>query len=159
MIDEGKIQHIVEGYLKGTDLFLVDLKVSSGNKVSVFLDGDKGVPISTCVDVSRHIESFFDRDKEDFELEVSSVGVNRPIELPRQFMKNISREITYEDEEGKKQRAKIVDADAEGVVLEKVLAKNKKKKKQISDDEMVHKMPYNLLTNVIVQVSFKKSEK
>jgi ribosome maturation factor RimP len=87
MIDKTKINQLIDEVLADSPLFLVDLKVSGRNQILVYLDGDNGVPISSCVQVSRHIESSLDREVEDFELEVSSIGVDKPLVMPRQFKK------------------------------------------------------------------------
>jgi ribosome maturation factor RimP len=158
MIDKSRITAIVEEHLKDSDLFLVEVKISGRNKIMVFLDGDKGVPISSCVDVSRHIESQLDRDVEDFELEVSSVGVDTPLTMPRQFVKNVGREIIYTDAEGKKVKAKLIEAGNDGITIEKEISKKKKKKKEEVEDP-VQKLAFNEVKEVKVQVSFKSSDK
>lgn len=158
MIDKTSIIAIVEEHLKESDLFLVEVKVSGRNKIMVFLDGDKGVPISSCIDLSRHIESQLNRDVEDFELEVSSVGVNTPLTMPRQFMKNVGRDIVYTDADGKKIKAKLLEAAHTGFTVEKEIPKKKKKKKEESEDP-VQKLTYNDVKDVKVQVSFKSSDK
>ena len=158
MIDKTSIIAIVEEHLKESDLFLVEVKVSGRNKIMVFLDGDKGVPISSCIDLSRHIESQLNRDVEDFELEVSSVGVNTPLTMPRQFMKNVGRDIVYTDADGKKINAKLLEAAHTGFTVEKEIPKKKKKKKEESEDP-VQKLTYNDVKDVKVQVSFKSSDK
>ncbi len=154
MIDKSKISQIVEEFLIDSPLFLVDLKVSGRNQILVFLDGDKGVPISSCVQVSRLIESSLDREVEDFELEVSSVGVDRPLVMPRQFIKNIGREIVFTDETEKKIKAKLIGADQNGITIEKEIPKKKKKDNTIPEDP-VQTLPYSAAKNVKVQVSFK----
>jgi len=158
MIDKASIVLIVEERLKDTDLFLVEVKVSARNKIMVFLDGDNGVPISSCIDVSRHIESKLDRDVQDFELEVSSVGVDTPLTLPRQYVKNIGRDIVYTDIEDKKVKAKLLEADDSGFTVEKKIPKKKKKIKEDAEGP-VQKLSYNDVKDVKVQVSFKSSEK
>ncbi|MBW6480807.1 MAG: ribosome assembly cofactor RimP [Bacteroidales bacterium] len=157
MIEKSRITAIVEEHLKDPDLFLVEVKVSGRNKIMVFLDGDKGVPISSCAEVSRHIESQLDRDVEDFELEVSSVGVDTPLTMPRQFVKNVGREIVYTDAEGKKVKAKLIEAGNNGITIEKEISKKKKKKEEAEDP--VQKLTYNEVKDVKVQVSFKSSDK
>lgn len=154
MIDKSKISQIVEEFLIDSPLFLVDLKVSGRNQILVFLDGDKGVPISSCVQVSRHIESSLDREVEDFELEVSSVGVDRPLVMPRQFIKNIGREIVFTDDAGKKIKAKLIGADQNGITIEKEIPKKKKKETLIQEDP-VQTLSYSAVKDVKVQVSFK----
>lgn len=158
MVDKNKISQLVENHLKDSSLFLVELKVSSGNQISVYLDGDEGVPISSCVEVSRLIEGTFDRDIEDYELEVSSVGVSRPLAVPRQFKKNTGRDIAFVNEEGAKIKGKLLEADEHGFTIEKELPKKKKKDKEPGEDP-VQTFPYNTAKEVKVQVSFKQKDK
>ncbi|MFN2394235.1 MAG: ribosome assembly cofactor RimP [Bacteroidales bacterium] len=159
MIDKAGIIAIVEEHLKDSDLFLVEVKVSGRNKIMVFLDGDEGVPISRCAEISRYIESQFDRDVEDFELEVSSVGVDTPLILPRQFKKNVGRDIVFNNAEGKKIKATLLEADDTGFLAEKEISKKKKKKQQEEDEEPRQRYSYNDVSDVKVQVSFKKPAK
>lgn len=155
MIEKQRIIDIVEEHLKDSDLFLIEVKVSGRNKIMIFLDGDNGVPISSCVQVSRHVESQFDRDVEDFELDVSSVGVDSALRMPRQFIKNIGREIAFEDSEGRKVKAKLLNAGDAGFTIEKQLPK--KKKKDAPQEDPVQTLSYEAAKDVKVQVSFKKS--
>lgn len=158
MINKAKIVEIVEEHIADSPLFLVEVKVSTGNQISVFLDGDEGVPISSCIEVSRLIESNLDREVEDFELEVSSVGVSRPLVLPRQFKKNIGRDIVFVNEDGKKIMARLLEADDNEITIEKELPKKKRKDKEPQEDPL-QKLPYSAVKDVKVQVSFKSKDK
>lgn len=80
-------------YLEGKEFFLVDIELKKGNLISVTVDGDKGISIDECVKISRLIESGLNRDEEDFELRVSSPGIDKPFKLVRQYRKYIDREI------------------------------------------------------------------
>lgn len=80
-------------YLEGKEFFLVDIELKKGNLISVTVDGDKGITIDECVKISRLIESGLNRDEEDFELRVSSPGIDKPFKLVRQYRKYIDREI------------------------------------------------------------------
>ena len=73
------------------DLFLIDFTVGSDNRIKVVLDGDKGINLKDCMDVSRAIEHNLDREEEDFSLEVTSAGATEPLQLPRQYKKNVGR--------------------------------------------------------------------
>lgn len=77
MIDKTLVENIVEELLGGKDLFLVEVKVSKDNCIEVFIDGDNGVKIQDCIDLSRGIEARFDRESEDFQLSVLSWGLGR----------------------------------------------------------------------------------
>ena len=133
MISESYIRQLVEEKLEGTEMFIVELSVSSNNRIVVEIDGMSGVTIDDCVAVSRQIESNLDREQEDFELQVSSAGIDKPLRDRRQFEKNIGREV------------KIImqdSAEIKGVVLEvgdslKVKLPASKKKKLPEREEAV----------------------
>lgn len=72
-------------------LFLIDLSIVSGNQIRVTIDGDTGVTVQDCMDVSRAIEHNLDREEQDFSLEVLSAGASEPLTMVRQYKKNIGR--------------------------------------------------------------------
>ena len=67
----------------------------------MIIDGDEGVTVNDCIEVSRKIEHNLDRDEEDFSLDVSSAGVSTPLSMPRQYRKNIGRKLAVTTSEGK----------------------------------------------------------
>ncbi|NCF75542.1 MAG: hypothetical protein GWO87_03600 [Xanthomonadaceae bacterium] len=93
MIEKKKIKNLVDEKLQNTEKFLVDIKIKSGNKILVFLDSDKSITIKDCADINRYIISKLDKEKEDFELRVSSAGLDKPFKLLRQYKKNIGKEV------------------------------------------------------------------
>lgn len=93
MIDKVKIGEIVAEVLGDGALFLVDVKVSRDNRIEVFIDGDEGVKIQDCIDLSRKVESQLDREEEDFELSVLSWGLGEPLKLKGQYVKNIGKKV------------------------------------------------------------------
>jgi len=109
---------MLEAHLKGTDKFLVEVLVKPGNRIYIFIDGDHGVTIDDCVKVSRFLESGFDREQEDFELNVSSAGADHPITMPRQYTKNIGRQLHIKQKEGNELKGKLLAADDKGITLE-----------------------------------------
>ena len=76
-----------------SSLFLVDFKMGGDNSIKVVLDGDEGVNLQDCMNISRAIEHNLDREEEDFSLEVTSAGATSPLRLPRQYNKNIGRKL------------------------------------------------------------------
>lgn len=133
MITEQQIRNLVETKLAETPNFIVDLSVKPGNKITVFLDSDDKVSIEDCVQVSRHIESNLNRDEEDFELQVSSAGMDQPLKLVRQYKKHIGKQIQTVTKDGKKTIGTLTAADDNGITIEEK-SKQKvegKKSKQI----------------------------
>ena len=99
------------------DLFLIDLKISAGDDITVILDGDNGVSLQDCLDASRAIEFNMDREEHDFSLQVMSAGLSEPLSTPRQFQKNIGREIEVMFENSDKIEGELAKVDEEKITL------------------------------------------
>ena len=82
---------VTEGLIEKPSIFLIDLTITDAFKIIVSLDGDNGVLLQDCIDVSRSIENNLDREEQDFSLEVASVGVGSPLKMVRQYKKNVGR--------------------------------------------------------------------
>lgn len=102
MIDKQKLTETIEGAIEGTDIFVVDVRVSPSNEIVVELDSPEGVDIDTCVRITRTIEEAFDRDVEDYELEVGSAGLTAPMRVQGQFLKNIGNPVEVLTRDGRK---------------------------------------------------------
>lgn len=102
MISKNTIIQIVENYLTDTAYYLVDVKITPDNRISIEIDSFDGVSLEFCAKLNRHIESQFDREVEDFELEVSSAGLTEPFKVVKQYEKNIGNEVETLTKTGKK---------------------------------------------------------
>jgi ribosome maturation factor RimP len=118
MISTKQINSLIEAGLKDTDIFHVETEVRKGNYIRVYIDSPGGVTIEECAKVSRIIESGLDRTIEDFELEVSSPGLNEPFRVLPQYLKNIGREVEVIRNDGIKFAGKLIRSDMHGIVLE-----------------------------------------
>ncbi len=137
MISKKYIEKLTQECLSGTDRFVVGMKISTDNSIKVFIDGDTGVTIKHCVELSRHIEGNLDREKEDFDLSVASAGADQPFAILRQYINNIDKLVQVIDIEGNKVRGILKKADKDGVeLLEEIKNKNKKIKK-VSYGDMI----------------------
>ena len=98
------------------DLFLIELKVSPDQSIKVTIDGDRGVNLQDCMDISRAVEHSLDREEFDFSLEVGSAGASAPLHLPRQYGHHIGRtlEVLYG---GTKTEGTLLAADASQITL------------------------------------------
>ena len=117
MIDKIKILELVNGALEGSDKFLVNLKITPDNRIFVDIDGDNGVNIDDCIELSRAVESQLDRDEEDFELNVGSAGADMPLKLPRQYRRHVGRELDVTTFDGEHITAELAATDDEGITL------------------------------------------
>ena len=118
MITIQQIREFVSGYFKETDLFEVEISVSAGNSITVLIDSMRGVNINDCVHLTRAIESAFDREVEDYELEVSSPGLSLPFKVWQQYIKNIGRTVEIVFKNGLKTTGKMVSAEDHVISLE-----------------------------------------
>lgn len=134
MIEAQKIREIAERFMEGSDLFIVDVKVSPANDVELTVDSDTSVSIDTCVELSRSIEAEFDREQEDFSLMVASAGVGQPLKVLRQYRKLIGKPVEVVLKDGVKILAELRDAAEDSITLaytEKVAVEGKKKKVEV----------------------------
>lgn len=155
MITKEKIEDLVEEKLKGSENYIVDIKVNPGNKIIVEIDNDKGIFIEDCIAVSRHLEQNLDREEEDFELQVSSPGLNQPFKIIRQYVKNIGRMVEVVTLDGEKTTGKLIGANDQEIKLEtEVKLKDEKTKKRKTVNKVIN-IAYNNIKETKVVISFK----
>lgn len=137
-----------------SDLFLIELKITDDSKILVTLDGDNGVNLQDCIDVSRAIEHNIDREELDFALEVASAGATSPLTLPRQFKKNLGRKLKVKTLSGDVIEAEITEASEENITLEWKAREPKKigKGKETVDKKVV--LPFHEIKEATVIISF-----
>ena len=102
MIEKNHIEKLVNEFIKGTGVFLVAVKVSSSNKITVLADTMKGITIDECVAIHRFLEKSLDRNTEDFEMQVSSPGLDMPFGVIEQYYKNEGKRVEVTDIDGEK---------------------------------------------------------
>lgn len=118
MIDKKLLENFIEEKLQGTDMFLVELKVTDGNSITVEIDSDSNVDIDKCAELSREIEAKLDRNIEDFELEVGSAGLTSPFKDLRQYKKHVGDEVEVLTSQGKKLKGVLTEAGEDGFAIE-----------------------------------------
>ena len=146
---EEQIRKIAEESVhENKDLFIVDVKVkgNSGNqKVLIFVDGDEGISIDQCSKISRQVASVMEEEdmmEGKYTLEVSSPGLDFPLTMHRQYVKNVGRELTVETLEGEKIEGELT------LVKDEVIELKIKGKEQAS-------LPFKEIKQSKVKVSFK----
>ena len=112
-----KVEQLIAEGIEGTDIYVVNLTVSSSNEINVLLDSDSGLSLADCRKVSRAIEFNLDREEEDFSLTVASAGIGEPLVL-RQYMKNVGRKVAVTLNDGEVIEAKMIAADDQSIELE-----------------------------------------
>lgn len=115
------------------DLFLVQVKMHSNGKLIILVDGDQGLSIKDCVAISRHVGFHLEEEnaiEQAYNLEVSSPGVDMPLQLGRQYVKNVGRSLGVKLKNGTKTEGKLLKADDLGICIAET-KKEKGKKAQI----------------------------
>ncbi|MFO7656786.1 MAG: ribosome assembly cofactor RimP [Bacteroidales bacterium] len=118
MITTGQIQSIINQKLEEDNIFLIELSVDSKNRIKVIIDTQEGISIAKCVEISRLIESNLDREQDDYDLEVTSPGIDRPLTLPFQFVKNLGRQLSVTTQSGLQVKGTLLFADNVKLELE-----------------------------------------
>jgi ribosome maturation factor RimP len=155
MITEKTIRALIDEKLEGSENYLVDLTVSATNQIRVELDHLDGISIDDCAAMSKHIDSSFDREIDDFELQVSSPGLDQPFKVLPQYIKNVGREVSILKVDGQKTKGLLIDANQDEVTIEystKEKVEGKKKKEIIVHQD---KIPMNEIKETRIIISFK----
>lgn len=138
MIDKNKVRDLANEWLEGKEYFLVDASVDADNRITVEIDHKDGVWIEDCCELSRFIEEHFDRDVEDFELEVGSAGIGQPFKVLQQYINSVGYDVEVLTAEGKKMEGCLKCADEQGFVVtvqEKQRLEGKKRPQMVEVDK------------------------
>ena len=134
------------------DLFLVEVKIKPTNNIKVFIDGDRGISIEKLVQYNRRLYKQIEEENMfpngDFSLEVSSPGVDEPLKMHRQYLKNFGRFAEVTDKEGNKKEGKLVSVTESGIVLEEIKGKGKKM------ETLQHMVSFENIKTTKIQIKF-----
>ena len=111
------IIHWINGKTEEGGIFTVEIDISSHKVISVYLDSIKGITVSDCALISRHISNDFGDKLNGYSLVVSSAGLDRPLTHHLQFMKNTGRNVTVEMKDGKIITGKMDSASNAEIIL------------------------------------------
>lgn len=154
MLDKIKIEEIVKEKLDN-QTFLVDIRINKSNVIQVYVDSYEGLSINRCAEISRHLESRLDRDKEDFELQVFSPGLTESFKVREQFLKNIGREVEIITTNAVKLTGTLKKIETDFILLEvstKEKVEGEKKKKLVTRE---HQIDFKDIKSAKVVISFK----
>ena len=158
MIDKKRVKELIDERINELDngLFVVDLSISPTNVIQVELDKMGGnVAITDCVSVSRNVEHNLDREREDFEIQVSSAGLDKPFRVLQQYQKNIGKEIKVVLKDGQKHQGVLHDFLEDKLILQtsRMEKPEGKKKKELIVEEL--SFPLDQIKETKVSISFK----
>jgi ribosome maturation factor RimP len=158
MLDRKIIEALIDERIAELDngLYVVDLRISPTNVIHVELDKLKGgVSVNDCVSVSRNIEHNLDREQADFELHVSSAGLDKPIRHINQFAKNVGRSFKVQAESGAQFEAELMKMNDDLLVFkQRHQVRDEVKKKKVWVEDFIE-LPYNQIKEAKIVISFK----
>ncbi|MDD5152147.1 MAG: ribosome assembly cofactor RimP [Flavobacterium sp.] len=144
---------LIAGLEEKPFIFLIDLTITDNFKIIVTLDGDNGVALQDCIDISRAIEHNLDREEQDFSLEVASVGVGSPLKMIRQYKKNVGRTLIVKLAT-QTIEAELVEANDNFIILSWKAREPKKVGKGKETVQKTQEIPYTEIKEAIVTVTF-----
>jgi len=134
---ENRVIELVEEKISDRpDLFLVDVKMHSNGKLIILMDGDQGINIKDCAAISRHVGYHLEEEnvlEQAYNLEVSSPGIDTPLTLLRQYIKNIGRSISITMVDGSKREGKLLATSVNSIQLEEIKKEKGKKPVKIEN--------------------------
>ncbi len=132
--------------------FLVEVRIKPTNNIKVFIDGDQGISIEKLVQYNRKLYKELEESGlypgGDFSLEVSSPGLDEPLKLHRQYLKNVGRWVEVTEKEGEQKIGKLISATETEIVVEEEKGKNKKK------EFVLHTIPFENIKTTKIQIKF-----
>lgn len=130
MKPEQRINEFIEEKIAGTDLFLVDLRILPKSRVVILIDGDQGLQIDKCAEISRHVGHRMEEENiidHAFTLEVSSPGIDHPLKFRRQYVKNVGRHLSLKMNDGAQRQGKLLEVKEDSLMMEEQIKEKGKK--------------------------------
>ena len=121
--------------------YIVDVTISRDNDIEVTIESEEScVELDDCVAISRHFETCFDREKEDYSLTVTSAGLDQPFKVFKQYQKAIGSKVEVQLKGGKKLLATLTEADQDSITVRytaKEAVEGKKKKELVEHNDRI----------------------
>ena len=154
-----QIIELLQPYLEDDRIFIVEVKTTEGKtrqNITILLDTDEGIKIEECASVSRRFAHFVETNElvaDAYNLEVSSPGIDQPLTLKRQYVKNIGRNLKVNLTGGGEKVGTLENVTDSGIVLKEEVKKTKSKK--IVEPLADTLIPFETIQQAKVQISFK----
>lgn len=155
MVLADKIQAITEEAIQGTTFFVVDILVTtfrSNTRVAIFLDGDNGIGIDDCAEISRKIDDVIEAEnliEKGYTLEVSSPGLDKPLKHKRQYQRNVGRKLKLLMNDKSEKTGTLLGVTDNGInLMEEIKEKKLKTEKEVN-------IPFDQINKANIIVVFK----
>lgn len=123
------VENLIQPLLQ-EDVFLVYIKIKPTNNFKIYIDADGGLPLEKCIKINRALYKQMEEmglyPDGNFSLEVSSPGIDEPLKLIRQYIKNVGRFIEVVKLDETRLEGKLLEANEEKISIEITEGKGKK---------------------------------
>ncbi len=150
MVTKDHIRKLAEGHISGTGIFLVDVRLSSTGRITVLIDRPEGVRIEDCAYLSKFISGELGEEGGDYDLNVSSPGLEMPLLVPEQYLKNEGRMVDVVTNEGEQEKGTLMNVTKGGFDLR---VDTRQKNKEVVSE--VRSFNFEDVKSVKVIISFK----
>ena len=133
--------------------FIIDIVVSPNKgtgKVLILVDGDHGINIDDCAEISRKLSKMLDDAgwmNDRYMLEVSTPGIDRPLTTVRQYKRNVGRRLKLKLKEGQSEGL-LKEVSENNIVLVQTTGKGKKA------EEKTVEVAFSEIEKAFVLISF-----
>jgi ribosome maturation factor RimP len=153
MLNKEFVENIVGKALEGTSAFIVDIKVLPNGKVDIFIDKPEGIVVADCVKINRLLANELETLEINAEITVSSPGLDEPLKVTQQYVKNVGRQVRVITKTGEEKTGKLLAANINGIELEtNERVKNGNKKENVNNH---YQFTYSQLAKTEIVLSFK----
>ncbi len=158
MITKQTVRALADERIKERDekIFIVELSISPASVIRLEIDKTEGnISVEDCMSISRNIEHNLDREDQDFELHVSSAGLDKPLRVHAQYVKNVGRGLDIKFKSKEKTTGTLIEVSDKGIVLEreeKQQVGDKKKKELVVVREEI---AFSQIDEARIVISFK----
>ncbi|MFE2284747.1 ribosome maturation factor RimP [Streptomyces sp. NPDC059443] len=120
-----RLRGLLEPLVAAKGLDLEEIETSKAGKrrmLRIIVDSDEGVELDACAELSREVSDLLDETdamgEDEYVLEVSSPGADRPLTEHRHYIRATGRLVKFQTTDGGELIARILDVDDEGMDLE-----------------------------------------
>lgn len=116
------------------------------------MDGDEGISIEKCVKFNRQLYKLIEEKgwypDGEFSLELSSPGIEEPLLLHRQYMRNVGRDLEIVFTDGSIKIGTLIAVTAADILIQSTEGKGKK---AVTQQLLI---PFNNIKTATVQIKF-----
>ncbi|MFH2141593.1 MAG: hypothetical protein ABIJ97_04160 [Bacteroidota bacterium] len=152
MIKKEEILSVTENYFEENKVFFVDLKISPSGKIALMIDRYEGMTINICTEISRVIRNHFGEKLDNYELMVSSPGLDQPFMVLDQYKKNIDKEVKVQLKSGDSHKGILLSVTNDEIIIKPSEKKEGKKKNKVETEEKTLKFEFIKSTKSVIKI-------